>query len=400
MTDETEQKVAIVGGNTTVVAEIKEKKSKAKVDKDGWYTINIDKMFDEYIASTQKTWAHDRSKTIGASEVFSCMRQNFFKKRGAEFNIKPDADFRESWGATRRGDMIENHHVVPALKFGMPEELTLSYVGDDQVTLVAGKNSSTPDGFLTGLPKGGNIRIVAGGHTIEIINLQTRCLGLEFKSIDPRARLEEERAKHFGQCQVGMGMVRDKTKWKPEHWLILYVDASFLDHMTPFLITWEPDVWEAAKARAPAIWQYDSALAFQAEGKITGECEHCPFTQACGEATISEIMRTRNVACDDPGIVEALRPYANDYFAKKAAFEFAKADFDDAKDAVKGKMSELGERKVKSPDFSATWSFQDGNKRYDTKRMAEEHNIDLTEYMIEGAPFDKLTVSRRGKNEE
>lgn len=395
----TETTNAAMGGNTTDVAEIKEKKAKAKVDKNGWYTINIDKMFDDFISSTQKLWAHDRTKTIGASEIFSCMRQNFFKKRGAEFGFKPDPDFTESWGAMRRGDIIENAHIVPALKHGMPKELTLAYVGDEQITLVMDRNSATPDGFLTGLPKGGNIRIIAGGHVVEIQNLQTRCMGLEFKSIDPRARLEEERAKHHGQCQVGMGMIREKTKWKPEHWLILYVDASFLDHMTPFLVEWEPEIWEAAKTRAPAIWQYDSPLAFQAEGKITGECDHCPFKQACGEATVSEVLRTRNIVCEDPRAVDALRPLVSDFLAKKAAHDLAKADLDDAKDAIKSRLADLGERKVKCAEFSATWSYQNGTTRYDVKRMAEENGIDLSEYAIEGAPFDKLTVTKRGKND-
>jgi hypothetical protein len=388
-----------IGGNTTVVKEIKQKKLKAKVGKDGWYVLNIDEMFNNYIASTKKGWAHDRSKTIGASEIFSCMRKNFFEKRGKQFGFQPDPDFRESWGATRRGDLIENYHVVPALKHGMPEELTLSYVGDEQVTLVMDKNSATPDGFLTGLPKGGNIRFIAGGHIIEIENLSTGCLGLEFKSIDPRARLEEERAKHHGQCQVGMGMIREKTKWKPEHWLILYFDASFLDKVTPFLVNWEPQIWEAAKLRAPAIWQYDSPLAFQAEGKITGECEHCKWTQACGEATVSELLRTRNDACSDPETIEAIRDEVNDYFAKKAALAFAEQDFNEAKDVVKAKLGELGARKIKGEDFSVTWSSQNGNTRYDVKRMAEEYGIELDEYKIEGAPFDKLTVRKKGKND-
>jgi hypothetical protein len=399
MTDEAEQLPAKVGGNTTVVKEIKAKKLKAKVDKDGWYTLDIDKMFDDYITSTQKTWAHDRSKTIGASEVFSCMRKVFFDKRGEGLGFQPDSDFRESWGATRRGDLIENYHVVPALQHGMPEELTLSYVGENQVTLVLDKNSGTPDGFLTGLPKGGNIRVICGGHVVEIHDLQTGCIGLEFKSIDPRATLAEERAKHHGQCQVGMGLIREKTKWKPEHWLILYFDASFLDKMTPFLVEWEPGIWEAAKLRAPAIWEYDSPLSFQAEGKITGECAHCKWTQACGEATISEILRTRNKCCEDPEVVEAIRAEVNEFMARKAAFDLAKAEFDDAKDAVKARLAQLGERKVKGPEFSATWSYQDGTTRYDVKRIAEDHNIDLEEYKIQGAPFDKLTVRKRGKND-
>ena len=89
----------------------------------------------------------------------------------------------------------------------------------------------------------------------------------------------------------------------------------------------------------------------------------------------------------------------NDYFAKKAALAFAEQDFNEAKDVVKAKLGELGARKIKGEDFSVTWSSQNGNTRYDVKRMAEEYGIELDEYKIEGAPFDKLTVRKKGKND-
>ena len=42
--------------------------------------IDIKAIFDSYYESRQKTWAHDRSKTVGASEVFGCVRKGWFEK--------------------------------------------------------------------------------------------------------------------------------------------------------------------------------------------------------------------------------------------------------------------------------------------------------------------------------
>lgn len=120
-------------------------KTDARVSADGWFTLNIDEMFENYMKSNHKTWAHDRSKSVGASEVFSCIRQNWFKKRGKEFGIGPDDEYIERWGATERGNIIENHYVVPALTTQLPSGVNLLYAGGDQITLINGRTSATPD---------------------------------------------------------------------------------------------------------------------------------------------------------------------------------------------------------------------------------------------------------------
>lgn len=375
-------------------------KVKAKPDANGDYLLDFDAMFDAAVKARERDWGGERAKTIGASEIFSCMRQNFFNKRGELLGYKPDPDFHESWGATERGNLIENHHVVPSLSTQLPGGVELLYAGSDQITFVDDKNSATPDGLFIGLPKAKRLIIKCGGHFIVIEDFKTGCLGLEIKSIDPRARLEEERVKHFGQTQVGMGMVRDKSKkWKPEHWLIIYFDCSFLDHMTPFLIDWEPGIYDAAKKRAPAIWEFDEPTAFQAEGKFSGECEHCKWQNACGEATVGELKYTSNKPCNDPEVIEALNDAVLDFLSKKAAVGYAKGELEAAKERVKTSMLSQRVRVVKGHTWNATWSSQDGQKRVDYKRMIEEEQIDITPYQVQGAPFDKLIVNAKGKNE-
>lgn len=377
---------------------------KAKPDANGNYTLDFDAMFDAAVAARQRDWGGERAKTIGASEVFSCMRKLFFDKRGNDLGFRIDTDYTEAWGATERGNLIENHHVVPALIHSLPDGVQLHYAGSAQVTLLdkkAPRNSATPDGLYTGLPKCKKLTIKAGGHYIVIDDFKTGCLGLEIKSIDPRARLEEERVKHFGQTQVGMGMIREdkKTKWMPDHWLILYFDCSFLDNMTPFLIDWEPGIYEAAKKRAPVIWEYDEPTAFAAEGKLTGECDHCKWRTACGEAVVGELKFTSVKPCSDPEVIDAISDAVLDFLAKKASVGFAEEELELAKDRVKQAMLANRVRVVDAPTWKATWSSQSGNKRVNYKQLIEDHQIDTTPYQVEGAPFDKLLVTNRGKND-
>lgn len=369
-----------------------------RVDEDGFFTLDIDAMFERYMAANQKTWQHDRTKSVGASEIFSCMRGLFFKKRGKEFGFHKDADFTERWGATERGNIIEQHFVAPALTTQCPEGVTLEWAGSDQVTLIKGRSSSTPDGLFTGLPKA-PLRIRAGGQDIELPDFGSDCLGLEIKSIDPRATLNEERVKHRGQSQVGMGLVRDETEWKPTHWIILYFDASFLDNIKPFIVEWDERVYKAAKRRAPAIWEHDDPNAFEPEGKYTGECDHCPFATACGEAVFSEIKHLDVHENSSPEAIEAVASPVEEYLAAQAAVKDAELAFEQAKQAVKDAMVGAGVRKVRSDAWLASWVTQKGRVTCDYKKAFKDYKIDPAAYEKEGNPieFIKITPKKEDK---
>jgi hypothetical protein len=361
----------------------------SRIGEDGWFTLDIDEMFDTYVRGLSKTWMYDRSKSVGASEVFSCARQVFFKKHGYEM----DPDHEERWGATRRGDLIEQYHVAPALTTQCGEKgVELLYAGSDQVTFLEGRASATPDGLFTRLPIA-PLRIKAGGDVIEIPDFKSTCLGLEIKSIDPRANLLEERSKHRGQSQVGMGMIREKTEYQPDHWLILYIDASFLDNVTPFLIEYDPSVYEVAKTRAEAIWQYDDPLAFEPEGKYVGECDHCPFKVACGEAVMTEWFGTKDETNSADNIIEHVEYPVERYLLAKANCEAADEELKRAAQALKDSLLEVQARRVKSDKWSVTWSTQKGRRITDWKTLVAEHKIDVEPYTREGASFDKLTVT-------
>lgn len=359
---------------------------------DGYFVLDIDDIFNRYIKSIEKTWANDRAKTVGASEVFDCLRKVWFTKRGAEFGYTRDDDYVERWGATARGNLIENHHVVPAFETCLPDGVTLHYAGTDQFTLIKGKNSSTPDGLFSGLPRA-PLRVIAGGTTVELPDFDADCLGLEIKSIDPRASLEEEKARHHGQSQVGLGLIRETTEFRPTHWLILYFDASFLDDMTPFLVEWDEGVYNAAKLRANAIWKHDSPMAFEAEGKFEKGCDYCMFRQACGDALLSEWASTDKTKESDEAVIEEVKPLAEDFLEAKAKAEAANEELGLAKSRLTATLADLKTRSVKAPNFRVTWSAQKGNKVTDYKQMVEDMGLDTTAYERNGAGFDKLVVT-------
>lgn len=354
------------------------------------FTLDFDDMFDAYNAAIQKKWAHNRSLTVGASECFKCIRALACDKRNEEWGIKPDEDFEEDWGATSRGNLIENYHVVPALNYALPEEITLEYAGDDQQTVVLGRNSCTPDGLFTNIPVG-PVKIKAGGNVIHIPMVRTGCIGLEIKSIDPRATLEEEKRVHYGQTQIGLGILNETTEWKPEHWIILYFDASFLSKMTPFLIEYEPNVFKSAKMIANAVYTRESITDFEPEGKITGECDRCKWKDACGEAVLSQYYgQTDDDVTPDPVIIAAFEPLAEEYRTAKDAAKEAAENLARIEQTVKDALLEHKRRKVSGTTWGFTWFTKKGASRISYKRACEDHELDLTAYKDQGPETEQL----------
>lgn len=353
--------------------------------------IDFSKIFDEYIKGKQKVWKHDRSTTVGASEVFDCFRKLVFEKRGAEWGYEPDDQSDVSMGAAERGNIIEDHYVVPALSKKLPElGLELHFAGQaTQETLVLGRNSSTPDGLITGVPNG-PVVIKTKNTTITLPDIQEGCLGLEIKSIDPRANLLEERAKHRGQSQMGLALMRELTEWKPRYWIILYIDASFIDHITPFVIEYDEDVFKAGVARAEAVWACEDPMKATPEGKFDNACDHCKWTTACGAATFSAFHASNEKP--DGYTDAALEPYVRDYLAAQQAEKDAAFDFENAKQTLKAAMAEMKVRRVSHPEFSAVWSTVKGSTRLDTDAL-KKSGIDLTPFMKETAGYDKLVVT-------
>lgn len=361
--------------------------------RNGGTLLDFDVAFDMYMAANEKTWEHDRSLTVGASEIWACLRQVWYEKRGHEFGFEPAED-DGNWGAMERGNLIENHFVVPGLRLALPKMATLPegvellFGGSDQKTLVLGKNSATPDGVIRGLTPG-PLTIKGGKQEIFIADIKSNCIVLEIKSIDPRSTLLEEKTRHHGQTQMQLGLIREMTEFKPMYAVVLYVDASFLT-MTPFVVEFDEKSYAVGKQRALDVYRINDPLMIMPEGRFVGACDTCKWRGPCGAAVIGS-MAAKGVTTQDPRAIEETDVLVQDYLAAKKAYDDAELRVEVAKEAIKESLLDHRVSTLTGNNWRVSWYPVKGRKSLDQKRLAED--IDLEPYMKEGQPHEQLRVT-------
>jgi hypothetical protein len=337
-------------------------------------------MLDRHVAANPKVWDHDRAMTVGASEVGQCARKTWLVKT----NAAPDADHVDRYGARLRGDLIEIHHWEPGIRSQLPEGVRFLFAGKDQKTLVDGYLSATSDGLLAGVSRS------CLDH-LGIADIGADCLVVECKSLDPRIDLKEAKAEHAFQVHCQMGLIRHCTEYQPEHALISYTDASFLDDVTEFAVPFDPDIYAAARTRATRIMTAEAALELPAEGKLAGggECRYCPFRGRCAGVTLGAI----------PGEIEPLGDNAMVAFgALVDAEQTARSEKEaagrrhvDAQERIRQFLREHRTRKVEGDDWSVTWFPVKGRVSLDRK-AATAAGVDLSPFEKEGDPGERLTI--------
>ena len=382
--------------------------------------LDFDAMFAAHVASTQKEWAHDRTETVGASEIFGCLRKAFFRKRGAEFfdtvpdgfevvedsadptgfseqpkfakvfHYPKDDDFEDRWGASRRGDLLEAHYVVPAVRDNLPGKAKMLFSGSDQKTLFHKRNSATPDGLIIGLDRDALAKY-------GVPDIGTHCICLEIKSIDPRVNLKEERAIHHGQAQTQMGIFRETTPYQPNYTVLLYVDASFLDHIRVFVVPYERQAWTSAQIRATTLYEVKHPSEIPPEGKLDGECEYCEFTRSCAFVTTGAIPEDESkITNNDELLLSEFDAIAEDYEATKNRVDAAAKDLEVLRQRIKDELTRIGTRKIGGKKAKRHWSIawygQNGQRRLDSKLLTDALG-DLEPFKTEGNPFDVLRVT-------
>jgi CRISPR/Cas system-associated exonuclease Cas4 (RecB family) len=376
-------------------------------------------MFDGWVADTQKAWGHDRKKTLGGSEAFGCLRKAWYKRNGIPY----DVDYEESWGALRRGDIIENHLVVPAMEWAADNyDFEFMMAGATQITLfdkttmvdkhdadgnVIGEEpgglSVTPDGLVRGVSR--NALAKYG-----VSDLGNDCFMLEVKSIDPRVDLSEEKSIHHGQVQIQMGLMRENTAFKPNYAVILYINASFLDDIEVFIVRFDEKKFKVAKDRAKLVFKTTDPGKLQREGVIDGTCQYCPFQGTC----LVDMQRTMPGAPAKggetrPDLLEALNTAPRDSnmslmdrkrVAKKT-MEAAKKEVDRVNEEIKEVLREFGQNKAKDKDlgWSISYSMQSGRKTLSKQALVDD-GIDPEQYMTQGNPFEVLRVTYKDMTEE
>lgn len=331
---------------------------------------------DEYALKQKKTWKHDRTKTIGASEIGLCERRVWAVKKGVE----PDPDYVETWGASMRGTVMENQFWQPALKMKYGKNFLWS--GKDQTTLEMGTLSATPDGILINQKKD-----VLKGFGIK--DMKADCLMVEAKSIDPRVNLSSAKHENMMQTMIQMGIVRAKTEYKPNYALISYTDASFWNEIDEYVIKFDPQMFKNAQGRANKIMATTRIEDTKPEGYIAGgkECEFCPIVKRCGVARRSFPEITKEA---DPQFVAEVSDMVRELQIMKEDVKIKEIKVKEQEEAIKSRLREKAVRKV--PGL-VTWSPVKGRESWDNKGIREaaiKAGVDVEAFMTTGDPTDRL----------
>ena len=345
-----------------------------------WRCVVIKEVLHSYAQSNSRSWAVDRSQTVGASEIGTCARKVFWLKNEGDpqYGVARDAGYEDTWGARVRGSVYEDQFWYPALKatFGS----RLKFAGPEQQTFVSGFLSATPDGLLTGMAP----NEVAPGSGLEVM--------AECKTADPRTNLSEAKAENVYQTHVQMGMIRELTDYRPTHSILSYTEASFWSEVTEFVIPFVQRVYDTAKARAAQIMTATSAADLKPEGWIAGgrDCEYCPFTQACGIQRRS--LPNAEVPADPQFIAEATDMALAIKHAERRR-DIADEQVRSLQDDLKTRLREKGVRKIPGV---VSWSSVKGRETYDNKAIREaaaEAGVDVDSLKNTGEPMDRLTIS-------
>jgi hypothetical protein len=330
--------------------------------------ISIKQLIHAYAETLEKTWAHDRSKTVGASEIGSCMRRTWFSKRDAP----RDPDYQDGWGSKLRGTIMEDAFWVPALRSQLPEGAQLLYAGTEQQTLVKGYLSATTDGII----------ILASGE----------CINLDCKTFHPNTDLRKEKDAHSFQVQIQMGLIRECTNHKPNVSILSYINASDWSDIREFIIPFNSKVYEHAKLRARMIMTTERAIELLPEGKLSGgkECGWCPWSSHCADITVQGIPHNNTEMLPHEEILR-LEVLVNSAREAAATKEETAGQHAQALEAIKQFLREHNIRRFKGDGFSVSYSAMSGRATLDLSAV-EAAGIDLSPYYKTGSPSERLVV--------
>jgi len=341
----------------------------------------IKQTLDAYALSSAKAWGHDRSSTIGASEIGQCIRKVFWLKNENDSarRAERDPEYTDSWGARMRGTVFEDAFWEPALRARFGDRL--KFAGKTQFTFTDNFLSATPDGMIVDLTPEEKAEI----------GTDADCCMVECKTADPRTNLTTAKSTNVFQTQVQMGLVRENTDYRPTHSILSYTDASFWSDVKEFVIKFDERVFETAKDRAMQIMTADSAAELKPEGWIAGgsECNYCPFTRPCGIARRNLPFADQPV---DPQFKAEITDLANLLRAVEANRDSDETRLRELQDEIKNRLREKGVRKIPGV---LTWSPVKGRSGYDNKAIATaaaDAGVDIEQFKKQGEPTDKLVI--------
>jgi hypothetical protein len=329
-----------------------------------------------------------RASTVGASEIGQCLRKIFYIKNLDDplFAIRRDAGHADAWGAQLRGATFEQAFWVPALRARYRERL--KFAGGEQRSFESGFLSATPDALLIEVPAD----ILAG---IGVPDIESDCLLLESKTVDPRIKLDGPKPEHRFQTIVQLGLMRETTSFAPEYAVISYADASFWSEISEFAVKFDPNVYETAKRRAAKAMTARQASELPPEGFISGgrECRYCPFAQACGIER--RVMPETSGATVDLQFVAEARDLAREAKRCQSAVAVAETQLRNVQHEIRERLRAKGLRRVAGDDFSIVWAPVKGRSNFNVKALkaaAIAAGVDVAQFETVGEPTDRLDI--------
>jgi hypothetical protein len=358
--------------------------------------INFSKSFNLSVARNAKVW-EDRQSTVGASEIFGCIR-SVFASRMCKDEIDQDQNEDDpEWGHAERGNLIENDFAVPNLKSIFGED-NCFYMGKDQKTFKDGRLSATPDGLVVGLSEDAlslyNIPSITG----ECIATEIKTFGGPFaepKKIkhDDGSITYEARIKHIGQNIVQMGTIAKNTNYSPTTGVVLYFNPVNLKDMRVCTVAFSQSVYDNAKARAESIYVPGKRISdFPAEGLRTEKgCDYCKFVGLCRRTEAEMLPQEKKKTKDLPEeIVKAVEEKVRLVYKLKADSKQIEDSKKSAEQDLKELLQKNGTFGLKGSDWSVSITKSKGRSTLDREAMRDD-GIELENYMKEGNPF---TVTR------
>ena len=208
----------------------------------------------------------DRTKFVTSSEIGKCARMVWYSK-----NV-PLSEGMFMWGYAERGHAVEAWVVDKLTKSNDDLGYDFAYLGDDQVSFYDEYQSGTPDGLFYN---------------------EYAWNQFEFKSIDPRVRLDSlPKKEHLKQAVQNMDLVEACLDIDLKGTLLAYINASNFGLITEFWIDRNSrnvgKMMVDLQNRAEAIMTAKSADDLAPEGISTGDCKYCAFTAQCSGAILAQ----------------------------------------------------------------------------------------------------------------
>jgi hypothetical protein len=357
--------------------------------------FNFSNMFQAFSDANEKEWKYNRDLSLGASEVFACMRKAFFKK----FGYEPDDGYEADWGAAKRGDIIENYFAVPAVNAVLEGDAELIYAGEEQETLKVGRLSATPDGLVINADRDALSSLPNGEAVMDMLS---DCFVTEFKSFDPRSNIKEAKPLHVGQVQVQLGLIHELTEYRPEYGLVIYFNASFFSDIRIFVVKRDPAIYANAVKRSKIVYATKEPKELMAEGKISGDCTYCEFTQECALAQ-GELMPAKKQKIADQEVIDRLKLLAERQKALDQMEKDAKADKKIAEEEIKELLRKHDTKGVGEEAFTISMSWINGKKSLDVLALTADlidAGLNIEDYQKEGNGYERLMVKLKDNHDD